>query len=230
MKVPVQGTFTCFSASHLDAAYRFAMQSHSAESAGRKEAEAENRSYVLGAVVFAAAFLEATINECFLIAHSELSFGDLCPKGADREGLLSVWSETVEELQVLNKFKLALVVCRRPAFDEGLSPYQPVRSLLKLRNAVVHYKEYWRDFGENTTKLEAELRGKFEPNALTQEHKTLHFFPTHCLSYGCARWAVESARAFADEFYRRMKLAAMYQKSDRIGAIKLPRSSWPERS
>ena len=40
------------------------------------------------------------------------------------------------------------------------------------------------------------------------------FFPDRCLGYGCAKWAIVSARAFADEFYNRMGVVFYKQVTD----------------
>lgn len=53
---------------------------------------------------------------------------------------------------ILTKFQLALTVCNRQIFVTGDSLYQNATSLVKLRNAVVHYKEDWREAGSESTK------------------------------------------------------------------------------
>lgn len=203
-------TFVSFSANHLQAALFFALGSHAIEQARDRNRETENRTMVLGAIAFSVAFLEATVNECFILASEPGPFDRL--QQTHREALRAVWNDSTEHLSLVSKFELALAVCRLPPFEKGKAPYQDAAALVRLRNAVVHYRDGWRTQDEPHD-LEALLKNKFKPNQLTLQVRPNEFFPTHCLSYGCARWAAFSAMAFADEFYRRLDITPHYQRS-----------------
>jgi hypothetical protein len=40
------------------------------------------------------------------------------------------------------------------------------------------------------------------------------WFPDHALGAGCAKWAIDSARAFADEWMMRLNLEPVYRGVD----------------
>ena len=62
------------------------------------------------------------------------------------------------------------------------------------------------------SKLERELaQGKFTTNRLIEGSGNA-FFPDHCLGAGCAKWAVDAATAFADDFFVRLGIQPSYQE------------------
>jgi hypothetical protein len=61
----------------------------------------------------------------------------------------------------------------------------------------------------NEKKLIKSLRGKFSTIPWIGNNNP--FFPDKCLSYGCARWAVESSFAYSDEFYKKLGVPAPYE-------------------
>ena len=54
------------------------------------------------------------------------------------------------------------------------------------------------------------VRSRFADNALMAGSGNA-WFPDHALGAGCARWAVQSARAFGDEFVAVIGCKANYQ-------------------
>jgi hypothetical protein len=162
---------------------------------------------VLGGIVFSVAFIEATINEFFLMGIEEAEPYLLGYNKAYVEALKAVWGSNTESLNILQKYELALAVCKRPAFSRGMNPYQDMAAVIKLRNAIVHYKQGWRRADEELA-IEQVLDGKFQESAFATQYEP--FFPARCLSYGCARWCVLSARAFVDKFFALMSMAASY--------------------
>jgi hypothetical protein len=57
------------------------------------------------------------------------------------------------------------------------------------------------------------LSGKFPSNALMRGQGNV-WFPDHALGAGCARWAIDSVRAFADEWMERLNLEPVYRSVD----------------
>ena len=62
---------------------------------------------------------------------------------------------------MLEKFEVASMLRDRPAVAKDRSSHQDVAAVIKLRNALVHFKSEWE--GDQTThaKVTAVLRGKY---------------------------------------------------------------------
>jgi len=166
---------------------------------------------VLGAVTLSVAFLEALINEVFIIARE-----DVWPSNrldaVSRQSMANLQDEVASKLGITAKYDLVLALNSREGFEHGAAPYQDVDALVQLRNAVVHYRLGFRPHPDpEPLKIERQLRGRFPPSAYYKTHKGA-FFPHHCLGAGCAVWAVNSARAYADEFHRKIGIVGLYQE------------------
>jgi hypothetical protein len=92
--------------------------------------------------------------------------------------------------------QLALILEKIPT--RGNTVWQNADLLLKFRNSLMHFKPAWdseTDIHEG--KLVGELKKRvpvapsLKPNAM---------FPYVFMTYGCAKWAVETARVFSAEF------------------------------
>ena len=104
---------------------------------------------------------------------------------SEREPLL----ERVAFLSVLNGRK-------KP--DLGRNPGQSVGALVDLRNALVHFRPEWPDEQKAHSKLGEQLRGRFALSPFFDSSEPI--FPRACMSFGCAKWAVESIRDFIVEY------------------------------
>lgn len=162
-----------------------------------------HRSYVMGAVFSAAAFLDASINELYLEVQDHVD------NSGGRRRVLSVpahfWS-AVARPPVLHKYQLALVVADAEPFDEGRSPFREADGLIALRDALVHGRPEWRDRHGRRQNLERRLRAKFKQNPLATDADAE--FPDRLLGSGCAQWAVRVAERFSNEFCHRMAIPA----------------------
>jgi hypothetical protein len=216
------------SLNHIQAAAHFARQSkriqslpdyHTLSAPEQQDRIAEHRAYVIGSILSSVCFLEAAINELFADAAGHTR-GWVNPLGADVLKLIaSRW--TVEKLErsarLLEKYEIGLSLAAKPPFDRGAAPYQDVRDLVLLRNALVHAKpESVTTVSEmdptsvDVQRLEKLLRAKnFAMNPFLNGLAN-PFFPDKCLGHGCARWGVASAFAFADEFFSRLGLTPVY--------------------
>jgi hypothetical protein len=161
----------------------------------------EHRAYVVSAIFSSVAALEANINELFLSAVDNLSaaYSDADPMV--RELFAEYWP-IVERNETLSKYQTALILARRMKFDRGIPPYQPTDHLIKLRNALVHYKPEWDTALVEHKKLEDRLHTCFPHNPFADANDA--FFPKRCLGSGCAKWAVRTSIEFVGEFYSRM--------------------------
>jgi hypothetical protein len=161
------------------------------------------------------AFLEAAINELFDDI-TDRHPGYIDPLSEETGRLLAgLWDEgerqTVERWPVLEKYRVALLCSGSTAFDKGAPPYQDAKLLIDLRNDLTHARPETRNTGD-VDKLSKALRPRFQPNRLMQNSAN-PYFPDHCLGAGCATWAVASARAFADDFFSRLKVQPNYQRA-----------------
>ena len=169
-----------------------------------------HRTYVIGSVLLASAFLEASINELYLEVQGHMVNG----MGGGRQRVLAVpahfWS-SVGRPPVLHKYQLALVVADAEPFVETRSPFREADGLIALRDALVHGRPEWRDSHGRRQNLERRLRGKFPRSAFAIEGDPE--FPDQMLGAGCAMWAVRVAEKFSDDFCHRMGIPSRVMTS-----------------
>ena len=195
------------SGDHLSAAVFFARSCAQIEATNSgppsDEVRAQHRSFAIGAVISAVAYLEAAANEVYLAATD--NDPHLFAKADARLPTLlaHVW-DSVEAIRTLQKYQVALVLAQKSPFDQGTAPFQLASHLLVLRNNLVHYKPEWDSDLQDHKKIEVRLRGAFRENPYSD--KSQAFFPHRCLGHGCAAWAVRSAWSFVESFYSRMDL------------------------
>jgi hypothetical protein len=163
----------------------------------------EHRSYAIGAVIAAASYLEAAINELYLEA-VDRNRNTFPPERLRLAELMShVW-EDVEQMTVLAKYQVALTLAEVQPYPKGENPHQAVDGLLRLRNALVHYKPEWDTELEEHRRLEERLGKRFKQSRLSSPRQA--FFPHRCLGHGCAAWATTTALGFYRDFMVRLGL------------------------
>jgi hypothetical protein len=161
-----------------------------------------HRSYVTGAILSAAGFLEASINELYLELHARSEQRTRLPKRV-LAVLGRFWSD-IERAPVLHRYQTVLMVADAERFDERRAPFQDADSLMKLRDALVHFRPERPESRRRQRTLEQRLQNRFEPNPLALADSL--WFPERCLSAGCAEWAVQAADEFSNAFCTRMSL------------------------
>ena len=194
-----------FSTQHLRAADLFASEAGQYETATNVTESPDethlmkHRACVTVAILSAAAFLESSINELYMsVIDGDQKFSHL-----PTERFEKVWEgEDGGKFPILNKYQKALDMAGKKCFDKGDQPYQDADSLIKLRDVLMHYKPEWNDEGGNHQKLEQRLSKKFPLNRYFGQQYL--WFPHQCLGAGCARWSVDTARDFSDEFCSRL--------------------------
>ncbi|WP_323155415.1 hypothetical protein [Pseudomonas alvandae] len=210
------------SISHLSAAALFSQRAATLEpvltlgDSASNEGLREHKACVVTSIMLSVAFLEAVVNE--LWADCSEGFDPVRIEGLqNREVMATLWrkSPLKRSTTMLEKFELALELNAKPALSRDASPYQDVKLLVDLRNALVHYEpETISSFSEDDEnrgtehKFEKKLRGRFEPNRLTGPGNP--FYPDKVLGAGCARWAIASAVAFADSFFEKLGIPSMH--------------------
>lgn len=101
------------------------------------------------------------------------------------------------------KYNALLNIMGLQEFDREDSPLEQVLVLNRLRNELTHFSPEWVEGGpkkytENEYGFEEDLKGRFELNPMTADGNA--FFPTQCMSYGCAEWATRYSRALVQHF------------------------------
>ncbi len=108
-----------------------------------------------------------------------------------------------DRLSILEKYDAIHISLTESPLDKGKEPYQSLRLLIKLRNALVHFfpesvpSDSTREADE-IHELEKSLRGRFPDNPRVSPGNP--WYPDKCLGAGCAQWAVDTSRTFADAF------------------------------
>lgn len=211
-----------FSISHVQSAAFFSREAAKIEDCFKtncvRSSYASHKGYVIGAIFFAVSFLEASINELYCDANEK--HPDML-QGLDRTlvSLMSkMWNRGIPRTarySILEKYEIVLDLANIGTFKKSEKPYQDIKLLVELRNALVHYEpENIAGDGDNDLsniephKFEKHLKRKFEINPLTGAGNP--FYPDKCLGHGCAEWAVNSAVAFTDLFFSKIGIKPTY--------------------
>ena len=217
------------STEHLWSAEHFTRLAAELEAAHTGEARfsIRHRSYVLGAVGEAVAFLEAFVNELFQDAADATKPVPVPGTAVRLQGLsddlvrlmAAYWNSTNEgeRVRATDKYDSARLFAGCPRQDRGRLPDQDVPRVIALRNWSVHYRpqSYNHDEPDARAKVE-DARARIAENALMASASN-PWFPDKALGAGCARWAVQTVRAFVDEFVAAVGCMADYQDFARYG-------------
>lgn len=206
---------------HLSAAALFASQCKEIEAMAQatqidSPERRQHNACAISSVIVSAAFLEATINEMFSDCSDNHSTDRIAALPA-RNLMANLWKKGIPRTAsypIIEKYEIALELNGKPTFNTGASPYQDVKMLVELRNALIHYEpETIVGYSGHETpqlhKFEKRLKGKFPINTLTGLGNP--FYPDKVLGAGCAQWAVSTAVAFTDEFFQRLGITPTYE-------------------
>jgi len=176
--------------------------------------------FILNSILSSVAFLESTINELYADAADDAYFFTDKKNEVLLQTIGEKWrnEKNFDRAPLVNKYLKILMIADKPGFDDNNPVFSDIRSLIEIRNSLMHYKREWivvqkgeisLDFEEtHGEKLERMLRNKFPGNPLAQKNRP--FFPDTCFGHGCAEWAVGNSLAFTDEFFRKLELPAPY--------------------
>lgn len=209
-----------FSLIHLQSAARLAELARTEEARERGEFQHElHRACVIGTVMLAVAAAEANINEFFQGCGEKPPSRHSSLDSKCRGRLARVFTEL--DLRgtpnALRKYETALAIVDAEPFDRGAPPYQAAKLVIDLRNELVHASYVDTELrsdgdtlrNQSEHKLAEKLRNKFKLNPHTGPSNP--FFPDHCLSAGCALWALESVVSFCDSFFARIEVEPPYK-------------------
>ena len=157
-----------------------------------------HRSLAASSVIASATFLEAAVSELFQDSHDRHGLredGYLAPLKPETVATMAkLWSATKSGryLDPLEKWQWLLDCCGYDPLDRGAPRAQDAALLIRLRNALVHFRPE-NVATDETHELEKRLRGKFADNRLMEGSRN-PWWPSHGLGHGCSEWAVRSAR------------------------------------
>ncbi len=149
------------------------------------------RANVSATIMLCVAALESNINE-YLSDPASL-FPEVPDSARDE------FVELLEPVSILDKYQRTLSFKGVEAFSEGEEPYQSVKTLITLRNELVHFHPEWHDEQVRHRKIGQKLEGKFEFSPFLAEGSA-PIFPMRFISHGCTQWAVNSSIAFMNTF------------------------------
>jgi hypothetical protein len=151
-------------------------------------------AYATATVLLSAAGLESYANELFVDMDQNFP-------GVGKELLETLWS-AYEEKRVLEKFDLALLLRGAPRLVAGAEPFQGVHALVRLRNALIHFKPEWEPAEHK--QLSSRLGNFFKPSEFLASDQGL--FPRAWASHDCTMWALSAVLRFIEHFEDRAGL------------------------
>lgn len=191
---------TNLSVSHLLSAALFSRTAGAIETANAARELGEFweqiQAFAIAAVLTSVAALEAYANELF-VDHLQV-FPDIRP-----DVMAKLW-ELYEQKPILEKYDFALLLRKGSPFDRGASPHQDVAALLKLRNALTHYKPEWSNEQVEHAKVSKVLQNRAVTSPFFPRSESL--FPRAWASHGTVCWAVHSSVSFLRDFEQRAVL------------------------
>jgi len=186
----------------------------------------DHKSFVIASIISSAAFLETAINEFFKTIQDGITDNidyqhDRLPL-TSKKNIARFWGiRALNNAPALEKYNLALFLAQKREFDKDGGLWKDVALIINLRNELIHYTPEWLTLmGEPTDKdkqiakkfaepLKRKLTGPYTLNPLSGEGNP--FFPDKCMSYGCAKWALDSSLKFTDEFFAKLDLKSPYR-------------------
>jgi len=162
-------------------------------------------AHATATVFLAVAGLESYANELFIEMSQNFP-------GVRQELLEKLWSD-YEGKRILEKFDLALLLRGASTRPTGVESFQSVDALVRLRNALMHFKPEWEPARHK--RLSSELRSFFKPSEFLASDPGL--FPRAWASHKCTVCAVNSVLSFIEHFQDCAGLShKMAEFSDRL--------------
>ena len=185
---------TNLSLHHLFAACRFASR------IGVLERENANQPFgafweeilqnALGVATLSVAAIECYANELF--------FEGAAISSALNPVAAAVIAETLDGEPILRKYSAVLAIRTGKHLVTGISPVQGADALIKLRNAVVHFRPEWFGEQDKHEKLSKLLQHKFQTSTFLPNEPV---FPRAWASHSFATWALRSTVSFLEHFH-----------------------------
>jgi hypothetical protein len=199
---------TGFATNHLVVAAHSAREAYKIEQANVGEPFGEwfdgMMRLVPVSVVMAGAALEANANELL----QDFIDGSMhIPLTASRKELLRDLKDD-RSGNARDKYRqLALLMDKVP--NMGTEPWHNAMLLVQFRNEFMHFRPAWNDEQVHSGNLVENLRKKIP---IVEAWKSNFLFPYGFMTYGCAKWAVQTVLKFSSDF------AALLSVKDRLAA------------
>lgn len=155
----------------------------------------------LGVAMMTVASLESYANELYFE-------GSAIVPALNRAFALE-FQEIADREPVLRKFSLILAIRSAKRLDRSCPEVQSVDALIKLRNAIVHFRPEWFGEQDEHAKLSIRLRNMFVASPFLANEP---LFPTAWASASFANWALRSTIQFLRYFYAEAGLEDPLQK------------------
>jgi hypothetical protein len=173
----------------------------------------------LSSIVASVAFLEAMVNELYQDAADDHTppDGHITSLSASCRRLMAdLWRSTDGgRLGAIQKYEMLLAFADAPPLDRGGQTYESVKLVLRLRNAIIHYRP--EDVvADEAQVMEQRFRGKFDDNVLMAGSGN-PWWPDKALGYGAAEWAHRSVQALADHVSDAIGIVPIYRKVEAGG-------------
>ena len=107
--------------------------------------------------------------------------------------------DLLDRASIVEKYQKITQLIECPSVDFGIRPAQDALILIKLRNALVHFRPEWSDQQVKHAQLAKQLVGKFPFSPFIP--KETADFPQRTMSAGCGNWAVRTAVEFMHRFH-----------------------------
>jgi len=146
--------------------------------------------YSTACVMPCVASLEAYINEIFIDREKHFENHDI--------NLLHDLWDVLEKKNVIDKFQFALLLKNKEKMNSSSKVVDHIKTLIKLRNSLVHFKPEWVHLQKEHDKIGKALNGMFEMSPFLKPSEPI--FPLRCMSHGMTKWAVRSSYEFIEEF------------------------------
>jgi hypothetical protein len=194
---------THFSLHHAQAASFHARQAANIAMDGTEEVAIALGAHVSAAVISAGAFLEATVNEI---------------------------SESDERSGALERLNNYLKTHNANGISKSNPRWQSAKTLIDLRNRLVHYTHDWLDEGSDHMIGDKALNKSTLLTRMQAEFEFLpppgHYIPRF-LSPDCAAWAISTATALLDEFFQRLDRQPFHDHLRERIELERPRTTHP---
>jgi hypothetical protein len=169
----------------------------------RNDPKVEHRSQAMIAVFFAAAFLDALVNEVILdVIDPEVPAAHVANIPTDT-ATIAAFRRALNEPSTLEKYQKALTAAGKLPYTETRNPFKRAQLLLRFRNHLVHFKPKTRDIH-----VEHDFAARFKNAKIAENQQDigLPWFPNRALGVGLADWACETSFQFGKSWWKRIGL------------------------
>jgi hypothetical protein len=172
----------------------------------------EHKAFIAGCIMQSVAALESEVWS--LLNHGpghHLGSDGLDNKSKD---ILSIVADSFDKESVLTKYNLILQLIRRKKLDLGVQPMQDLNLLISLRNEITHFKSLWTNELDRKKLFKILEEKDSTPPTYSPEGRQ-NFFPHICLSYGRAKWSLDTVVSFIDYYYGELGIKSPLDGQDR---------------